>query len=52
VRNSVAAINDNNWHLFSATTDRSLNATNQTLIHIDGDAPSSVIVPDLANDNS
>ncbi|PKH67894.1 hypothetical protein CXF59_05275 [Flavobacterium sp. ALD4] len=52
VRNSVAAINDNNWHLFSATTDRSLNATNQTLIYIDGDAPSSVIDPTLANDNS
>lgn len=52
VRNSVVAINDNNWHLFSATTDRSLNATDQTLIYIDGRTPSSVIVPTLANDNS
>jgi hypothetical protein len=52
VRNSIAAINDNNWHLFSATTDRSLNATDQTLIYIDNNAPSSAIVPTLANDNS
>ncbi|PKQ45218.1 glycine-rich protein [Confluentibacter flavum] len=52
VRNSVATINDNNWHVLSATTDRSLNATNQTVIYIDGDAPNSVIDPSLANDNS
>lgn len=50
VRNSVATINDNNWHLISATTDRSLNATNQTLIYIDGDAPSSTIL--YSTDNS
>ncbi|WP_194975835.1 LamG domain-containing protein [Aquiflexum lacus] len=52
VRNSVATINDNNWHLLSATTDRSLNATNQTVIYIDGNAPNSEIVPTLASDNN
>ncbi|WP_158860402.1 beta strand repeat-containing protein [Lunatibacter salilacus] len=52
VRNSVATINDNKWHLLSATTDRSLNATNQTVIYIDGAAPNSEIVPTLASDNN
>lgn len=52
VRNSVATVTDDNWHLFSATTDRSLGVTDQSLIYIDGDAPSSVIVPKLESDNS
>lgn len=52
VRNSVATINDNNWHLLSATTDRSLSATDQTRIYIDGNSANSVNVPNLVNDNS
>jgi hypothetical protein len=52
VHNSTKSINDNSWHLVSATTDRSLDATNQSLIYIDDDAPNSEIVPTLANDNN
>ena len=52
VSNSVASINDNNWHLFTATTDRSLNATDQNLIYIDDNAANKVNVTNLTNDNS
>lgn len=50
--NSVATINDNNWHLLSASTDRSLGANDQTLIYIDGNDPNSVNVPGLNSDNN
>jgi hypothetical protein len=52
VSNSVVSINDNNWHLFTATTDRSLNATDQNLIYIDGNTANKVNVANLINDNS
>ena len=52
VSSSVDSINDNNWHLFSVTTDRSLGATDQNLIYIDGKAANKVNVSNLSNDNS
>ncbi|WP_248903995.1 BspA family leucine-rich repeat surface protein [Flavobacterium sp. K5-23] len=52
VYNSVAAINDNNWHLLSTTMDRSLGANDQSLIYIDGNAPNKVNVPGLNSDNN
>jgi hypothetical protein len=50
VLNTTESITDNNWHLISITSDRSLGATNQSLIYIDGNA-SSVENPYLI-DNS
>lgn len=52
VSNSVASINNNNWHLFTATTDRSLNAADQNLIYIDGNTANKVNVANLINDNN
>ena len=52
VSNSVASVNNNNWHLFTATTDRSLNAADQNLIYIDDNAANKVNVTNLTNDNS
>lgn len=52
VSNSVASINNNNWHLFTATTDRSLNAADQNLIYIDGNTANKVNVAHLIDDNS
>lgn len=53
ISNSGVFINDNNWHLFSATTDRSLNASNQNLIYIDDNAANQTIFnSNYLNDNS
>ena len=52
VYNSVAAINDNNWHLLSTTMDRSLGANDQSLIYIDGNAPNKVNVSGYNSDNN
>ena len=52
VSNSVASINNNNWNLFTATTDRSLNAADQNLIYIDGNTANKVNVANLINDNN
>jgi surface protein len=49
---SVSTINNNNWHLLSATTDRSLGATDQTTIYIDNNAPNKVNVRGFNNNNS
>jgi len=52
ISNSVVSINDNNWRLLSATTNRSLNASDQNLIYIDDNAANKVNVTNLTNDNS
>jgi hypothetical protein len=52
VLNTTETITDNNWHLLSITSDRSLGATNQSLIYIDGNASSVENIAGLTNDNS
>jgi hypothetical protein len=50
VSNTPETITDNNWHHYSITSDRSLGATNQNLIYIDGNASSVENI--YINDNS
>ena len=46
----VVTINDNNWHLLSVTTDRSLNGSDQSLFYIEDNTANKVNI--YSNDNS
>ncbi len=50
VANAPETIADANWHLITATTNRSLGETNQSQIYIDGNAASAENNPDLIHD--
>jgi hypothetical protein len=52
VSNTTITITDNNWHLLSATSDRSLGAINQNAIYIDGNLSSVTNTAGLLTDNS